>query len=267
MIKVGVITATYDRPELLIRLHTSIAEQGNLTKWCHYIVDDGSKSDYSSAFRAIKRLSGNLRTKRIPNSGVLVARNHAMEMAISDGCTHLCFVDDDDFLLPNSISTLMGRLELFDEHTWFVFRSKKADPSLVAWPEEPIEMSWFDDIILKKRLGSDNLVVVATKLVGDLRFSECGRNQREWKFFLKLCRKNDRILVLPQTLREIDYQDDGLTAQTHRRPYKPVQILNSIDRAIQYWLVRPKSPKLLLQVARQLSAAPVKLLLFSLSNK
>tara|TARA_R110000751_G_scaffold172928_3_gene279381 strand:+ start:94095 stop:94907 length:813 start_codon:yes stop_codon:yes gene_type:complete len=266
MLKIGFITATYNRPELFERLHRSLAIQGDNAMWCHYVVDDGSRADYSDVFDSLQKLSGNLKTERISNSGVLIARNHAMEMAIADACTHLCFMDDDDILLPSSTGRMAECIRRYESRQWFVFPSKKEETPSTSWPDAPTEMSWFDDIILKQCLGSDNLTVIAASLIGNVRFTTRGRNQREWSFFLELCRKDDRVLVLPYVLREIQYQSDGLTSQTQNGRYKPEQISNSIERALKYWWLRPLSPKLFLQVIKQVGSAPLKLIIHNISH-
>lgn len=261
MIKIGFITATFNRPDQLAALHESLAWQNDTKEWCHYIIDDGSTSDYSKVFEALRGLSGNLHTKKISNSGVLIARNHGIEMALADECTHLCFIDDDDILLPNGIAKIAENIQRFKEQVWFMFPSEKPAALLTVWPDKPIEMSWFDDIVLKGLLGSDNQVVLAANFVGNVRFSTRGRNQREWTFFLELCRKNDRILVLPDVLQKITYLADGLTAQTQKLRYKPEQIFNSVERAVHYWLLRPTKPRLLFQMIKQVGTAPIKLIL------
>ena len=258
--KIGAITPTYNRPNLLLRLHESIQHTGEGVDWIHCGVDDGSKESYQAVVEQCAKASGLMRYKRIQNSGALIARNHALDMAIDEGCTHFCFVDDDDYLIRQGLLKVSNRLEEFSDQDWFVFKSKKNIAEAQAvWPDKPARYSWFNDIVINQRFGSDNFVVVSASLVGKTRFTLRGRNQREWTFFHELSAKNDTVIVCPDTILHVEYQNDGLSNCAHNAAISsPEQIMNSMDRAFQYWLRRPTSLRLTLRLVRQLLSGPVK---------
>lgn len=257
--KLAVITPTYNRPELLQRLHMSLAQTGAGYDWWHYVVDDGSHESYAEAIEACKRETARLTYRRIANSGALVARNHAIEMAMADGRTHLCFIDDDDIASDNGISGIMDVIACEQAENWFVFASRKNGKLPVGWPSKPTRVRWFEDIVLDRALGSDNLIVVASKIVGSTRFSTKGRNQREWTFFLDLSETVNEVLVHPALAITKEYRADGLTAQARRKTLSRIQLSNNIERAWRYWRRAPLRTDLFLNFVKQLCGALVNL--------
>lgn len=261
--KLGIITASYNRPSLLTALHESIVKNSGAVRWCHYVVNDGSNIDYSEA-KAICNLysDGRLKIKKIANSGVLIARNLAIEIAIADGVTHLCFIDDDDLVINNGVEKIEKTIARYQDKCWFLFKSKKDFLEETYWPSYPVEFSWFNDIVLNGCLGSDNLIVLSVNFLGKCRFSQWGRNQREWVFLMKLSKKNDFILVCPDVIIKKNYHDDGLTAETKSYRYKPMQIFNSIHRAFVYWTRKPSSFALFFKLCRHIFLSPLKLFIY-----
>lgn len=258
--KLGFITPTYNRPEMLERLYRSLLAGDDSVDWCHYVIDDGSKADYSEVVLRCSALGPHFVFERIDNSGPLVARNRAMDLALQDRCTHLCFIDDDNELLANSRSHIVQRIREFPHIDWFVFRCVREGVIDNVWPLNVTTMSWFDDIVRKKVLGSDNPVVVSSRLVGTTRFSRRGRNQREWTFFLELSRKNDHVLVCPDSIMIESYQAGGLSDIARNNKSSLAQVSNSVERAVRYWLRRPLSFQLFGNVLWQIASAPPKVI-------
>jgi len=259
-LRIGIITPTYERPELLQRLHLSLVGDRCTFDWRHYVVNDGSRSDYSAVVEHCIETSGRFQYAEIPNSGPLIARNTAIELAIADKCTHIVFIDDDDVALPGGIQAMVDRVSQHSQSVWFLFKSKKERPDPQPWPAEPTKMNWIDDIVLAKRLGSDNVVLIRTDALGQTRFSTRGRNQREWTFLLEMARKSDNILVCPETVKQVCYQADGLTALAGIGSPSLDQIWNGLERALRYWWTRPTDPTLIFKALLQVLLAPYRLI-------
>jgi glycosyltransferase involved in cell wall biosynthesis len=265
-LKIGIVTPTFNRPEQLRKLHHSIAGSSSKSDWCHYVVDDGSELDYTEVASYCSGVSSRLKMKRIANSGPLVARNHAIDMALQDGATHLCFIDDDDELLPGSLTCLPEKIDEFPDVVWFMFGSKKESNEVTDWPATPVFVSWFDDVVLGRKFGSDNLLLISADLVGNTRFSSWGKNQREWTFMLDLAKKQDQLLVCPEKLRKVRYSPDGLTEQARQKRLSLEQIGNNVHRAYRYWLMRPGSHQLFFNLVGQLLATPLRLFRYVFSG-
>jgi glycosyltransferase involved in cell wall biosynthesis len=254
----GIITPTYNRPEYLRRLHLSIKENAGSVIWRHYVVDDGSGVSYEQVLKDCRKNSDNLWYKRIDNSGPLVARNVALDAACRDGCEFLCFLDDDDEMLPPGLTAIFRQLEIYPDLDWLVFQSRKPNLAIEARFQRPTEVNWFRDAILQRNLESDSLCVISAPFIGETRFSTRIRNQREWTFFLDLHKKSPRIMAFPDVIRGINYLEGGLTSQSKMGSYRFDQITNSIERAYQYWKIQPTNFRLIKNLLRQVFSAPIK---------
>ena len=258
MISIGVITPTYNRPDLLKRLHLSIERTTREADWIHYVVDDGSGKEYQAVLDELTQTSDKLRYQKIENSGPLAARNQAIDMALADDVDFLCFLDDDDVLLSPGLDAVAAAAARHRDCDWLIFHSKVEGKDIVFEGDEPKPVDWFQDAILNKTVRSDSFCIVSTKLIGRTRFSEKQRNQREWTFFLDLHEKNPSILLFPMALRGVIYLDDGLTAQTDRRAYHVEQLSNNVERAFRYWKNAPTNKILLRNLFLQILSFPIK---------
>lgn len=265
MIKIGVVSPTYNRPQSLLRLHKSLVETGDGVDWLHSVVDDGSSECYADTLQKCEAVSGRLRYKRIENSGPLVARNHAIEIAIDEGCTYLCFIDDDDWLIHLGLKCIAELITKYQEYDWFIFRSQKGSQSINSFTSKAIQVDWFEDGVLGNVIESDSLCVVSANFIGGTRFSPMIRNQREWTFFLDLYKKKPLTILFPDVVQKKEYQRDGLTRQARARCNNFSQIANSIHRAYRYWMIDPSNHNLALGFCRQLLLTPPKLVLAALS--
>jgi len=259
-LRIGIITPTYERSELLQRLHLSLVDDRCTFDWRHYVVNDGSRSDYSAVVEHCIETSGRFQYAEIPNSGPLIARNTAIDEAIADGCTHLVFIDDDDAALNGAINSLGERVQQNPRTSWVLFPSRKNPPDPQPWPTAPTKMSWFDDIVLARRLGSDNVIMMSAGAIGRSRFTARGRNQREWLFLLDVAMRHDDVLVCPEAIIKKEYHADGLTAEAGNRTANVDQVLNGLERAIRYWMMRPAYPKLFLRALALIGLAPFRLI-------
>lgn len=258
-VRLGVITPTFNRPELLVRLHKSLCSGNGDVWWKHYVTDDGSSRDYSSAISQCNEGPDRLVFSRIRNSGPLMARDVAIERAIADGVTHFVFVDDDGVMFPGALAVIERRILESECFGWLVFPSLLGGRVADKWPRNGDQLDWFEDVVLGRRLGSDNLCVLSQELVGGVRFSTWGRSQREWKFFSKVYRKQRRLMVFEDVLLKHEYEPGGLSDVARARGSSLVQVMNSVDRAYSYWRIRPWSGELSFGLVRQILLAPIKI--------
>jgi glycosyltransferase involved in cell wall biosynthesis len=258
--KIGVVTATYNRPELLKRLHDSILETTTTTKWIHVVVDDGSSQDYSDLCHLIESYSNNFFYIKTNNGGALVARNYAIDAAVEMGCTHLCFIDDDDLVIGSGLDSVKNAILKFPMEQWFMFPSAE-HCGVREWGIDPQQIEWFKDVVIGHRFQGDNLHAVATSLVADLRFTLFGRNQREWLFFYRLSMRKKTLTVMPETCLFKDYQIGGLSHDASKSRVSVEGAVNNIQRAFLYWVRAPLSFKQIINFVRQAALFPLRILI------
>ena len=94
-IKFGIITPTYNRPELLLKNIESVKAQ-KYTNWVHLIIDDSTNELTSDLDIGGEKT---IYIKNSSNSGVCFSRNRGIDFFISTDVDYIVFLDDDDFLV------------------------------------------------------------------------------------------------------------------------------------------------------------------------
>ncbi|WP_159447834.1 glycosyltransferase family A protein [Photobacterium toruni] len=102
------MTATYNRSELLSRLHNSLINQTNYNfEWI--IVDDGSDDDTKEKVeKFISTSKFSIKYVKQLNQGKHVAINKASEYINGE---YVVLIDSDDELVPNAIETIKNKIQ------------------------------------------------------------------------------------------------------------------------------------------------------------
>ncbi|KJG19995.1 hypothetical protein UB37_15825 [Photobacterium iliopiscarium] len=105
---ISILTATYNRSELLSRLYNSLINQTNYNfEWI--IVDDGSDDDTEQKVENFIRLAKfNIKYIKQLNQGKHAAINKASEYINGE---YVVLIDSDDELIPNAISIIKDKIE------------------------------------------------------------------------------------------------------------------------------------------------------------
>lgn len=115
-IRFSVIIATYNRADLLPIAISSVLQQ-SYSNWELIIIDDGSTD------RTKEVIATQISDKRVTyiyqeNKGRSAARNHGIDIATGD---YLCFLDSDDFYLPNHLVTFKKCIQANENQEAFYF--------------------------------------------------------------------------------------------------------------------------------------------------
>ena len=115
--KIGIITASYNRPDLLRRCIDSVRSQ-SYSNWVMYVVDDCSTvniDELSDMYRD-PRLS----LQKLPqNVGANHVRNVALARALHDGCDAIFLLDDDDFLTEHALQNMIDQTQAYPNENIF----------------------------------------------------------------------------------------------------------------------------------------------------
>lgn len=105
----SVIIPAHDRPKLLEQAIESILVQ-SCSEWELIVVDDGSPTPLADELAA-GLTDQRIKWLRQENQGPAAARKNGSQEARGD---YLCFLDDDDYFLPDHLATLTEQLLLDD---------------------------------------------------------------------------------------------------------------------------------------------------------
>jgi glycosyltransferase involved in cell wall biosynthesis len=234
MVTISLITATYNRRELLKKLFDSlVAQQYPAIEWL--IVDDGGTDHTEDAVAEFRRqASFPIRYLRLDNGGKPRAVNRGLEMATGDV---VCVVDDDDFFLPDVFRTVARDFaEIADRDDVAGLSYLTADPAGRIWgrpfPRDGMVSDHFECRINRKIWG-DKCEFTKADLIHrhGFRYYE-GRKRGGmggdalFHFAIaemyRTCYRNAIVLIK-------DYQADGISVNWRRKA------LQNADRTAEYY--------------------------------
>jgi glycosyltransferase involved in cell wall biosynthesis len=183
--KFSIITPTFKRKEKLDRAVASVIAQ-TYKDWEMIIINDSphdeSYLDFASSIND-PRIHYHVNPK---NSGVNVSRNHGLDKLSADS-KWVIFLDDDDYLAPNTLATF-SQLQLLESDTkWFMTnRAYTHGESLTQAPKDDTLYSYTWSYLILKRIKGDATHCIETKLLTHIhaRFSSYVKQGEEWFFFV-----------------------------------------------------------------------------------
>lgn len=108
MIKISIIIPLYNVNKIFLEECLESVYNQNYKNFEVIVIDDGSSIDYSDIFNKYK----NIKKYKTKNYGVSHARNIGLKKSSGD---YVMFLDSDDYLCPNALSTLYDRISSYDD--------------------------------------------------------------------------------------------------------------------------------------------------------
>lgn len=185
--KFSIITPTFKRKEKLERAVASVLSQ-TYQDWEMIIIND---SPYDETY---KEFASSINDARIhyhvnpKNNGVNFSRNHALHKLSADS-KWVIFLDDDDYLSPDTLATLSRLILLGGEIKWLMTnRAHKNGKPLTEAPYDDALYSYFWSYLFFKRIKGDATHCIETKLItqNHARFSKYVKQGEEWFFFYQI---------------------------------------------------------------------------------
>lgn len=183
--KFSIVTPTYKRKDLLKRAVTSLINQ-TYSNWEMIIVNDSpldeSYKDFASSIND-SRIRYFVNTT---NKGVNFSRNVALNNLSADS-RWVLFLDDDDYLAPDTLKNFANLIMVHSEQRWFMTnRAFKNGESITHIPKSKtgtFNYAW--SYLILKRIKGDATHCIETKLITQThtRFAQHVRQGEEWFFF------------------------------------------------------------------------------------
>lgn len=205
-----VITASYNRPDLLIRNIKALQGQ-TCQDWQQIIVDDYSSCDMQVAFDFA------LTDKRIKviqlseNRGCNYARNTALKYINNNNIEgYITLVDDDDYLLPEALELVVKESSSLVNKQWITADCCYPDGKKASKLSRYGQLSYIDNYMYGNEIKGDLNHFISTSACKDLKFSEKFRNGQEWSFFCQLSARTN-FEALHHNVKVIEYLEGGLS--------------------------------------------------------
>jgi glycosyltransferase involved in cell wall biosynthesis len=185
--KFSIITPTHKRADNLKRAVDSVRNQ-TYKDWEMIIVNDSpSDKTYEPFASSINdaRIHYHI---NITNSGVNFTRNSALDKVSADS-KWVIFLDDDDYLAPDTLQTLHDLILSNHGKQWFVTnRAYKNGKPVTNFPYNDATYSYAWSYLILKHCKGDATHCIETKLITSIhaRFSTYVKQAEEWFFFYQI---------------------------------------------------------------------------------
>lgn len=205
MLRFIVITPSYNRSQELKRCLDSLLAQ-TYKHWQVIVVNDGSSADYSS----LEPYWQNAQVRYLAqteNRGVNQARNIALEQAPAEVTDYLCFVDDDEYLVPEAFAIAHAVLTK-NPQAWLVLQCF-LNHNNRTYMARSGPMDYIDDYLYGKSLKKDATHFIRADVAKLARFSNFVRNGEEWVYFATIA-KHTACWAEPIPVKYNLHQPQGL---------------------------------------------------------
>ena len=212
--KIAILTSTYERPDLAVRNVKSVLSQ-EYKNWEIYLVNDGSKKDYSELEMLIEGHPQIKYHRFVENQGFNKVQNYCLSQIVDSTCEYIMILDDDDQLAESALTILAETVIEYPDANWLAFNCKNISKSFtenvkliqqveyVEYPKEYDQKAYGDKAqVLKVDFVRDNSNIKLPKYI---------KNGCEDIFWLKLAKKT-KVLLINKTIKIIEYQPMGLSS-------------------------------------------------------
>ena len=219
MESIVVLTATYNHPEELKRLYSSlVAQTDKAFTWV--VVNDGSGQETVDALGTIEA-EGKLDVRVIShaNKGKSRSVNAALDV-IEPSVDFILIIDDDEQLYENAVSIVRGYVAQYKGSECGAIHFNRKDSTtdkVIADPyfEEDFYMSY--QLHKAKKYHADGYVGYFTSKLGSLRFTEFENEKYSGPATLMMkVTSTSKFLWSHETLGDTCYLEGGLTKQGRR---------------------------------------------------
>ena len=221
ILAVSIIVPIYNVEQYLGHCIDSILCQ-TFTNFELVLVDDGSLDGSGKLSDEYALKDDRIRVIHQANKGVSAARNAGLDIAVGK---YICFVDPDDWVAPNYLSTIMRQVQNFDALFWgFSFEYNDGSRmSLSLREQDAMDISSKERILLHlcaNDTGYNVLGYVWDKVFRrniieryHLRFERNIRFGEDEMFTLAYCLKAESMKVIPNVLYHYLQRAGGLANQ------------------------------------------------------
>lgn len=251
-----ILTASYNRPDLVKRCYESLLKQQGSWEW--WVGDDASTNIDESFW---EQLYADIRVHNIrftENGGCNRTRNRLLQEILSgNNPGFVIILDDDDYLKEDALLKLTNEIQKHPKGKWFIsYGVYPQGKRLGEINTTKTTLNYLKDYMLSRQIRGDFTHCFHTDVIGNTRFTERFKNSEEWYFFVGLSQYSDMILLDIDT-KVLEYLPEGLTQKGFNREQKlDVQTLK-VERLTHFLTQSELAPYQLKLAKLQLQAKKV----------
>ncbi|MFN3188085.1 MAG: glycosyltransferase family 2 protein [Candidatus Paceibacteria bacterium] len=215
----SIITATYNRPELLERTIQSILSQ-TISDWELIIIDDSTNNDTANFIKKYNQNAQIIYKKNSKNMGVLFTRDRGLDIAKG---TWITFLDDDDYYV-NKNSLRHVKKFLNEKFNWFTFDYiNRNTVTLTKIKSNENIFNYIDDYLFGKKIRGDMPHFIRNKTINNIRFSANPSHNTEWYFFYQIANTGANFYHINYDLVYQEYLQEGLSKKSNYKQNRKTQ--------------------------------------------
>lgn len=209
---VTIIIPCYNQGKFMDHCLQSIVEQSYLN-WECLLVNDGSTDETEIVGLKWARQDPRIKYYSKPNTGVSATRNFGLDLAQGE---YIMFIDSDDFIHPNKLSTQILDLEKADISICDYMKVSEGGDELPNEYMTPFcdEHFTLEEIILKweKKLSTPIHCILFKK--NKVRFVEFLKNHVDWVFWVEVFYLNSNVKYNRRILAYYRINSEAMTRNT-----------------------------------------------------
>ena len=211
--KFGIIIPTYNRAQILPRAIRSVLDQ-DYADWALYIVNDGSGDETETVVAPFLSDSRIRYLNSRVNCGTLQSLNVALDRIEADAIDWFTWMDDDDQLTEDCLSTVRGEIERHPGFGMLLFRTVDNNGEGLARMEVTGPANYLREKLLRKRVAGETHEFVAVPYLNGTRLDAPSTGAQKFWFGELSLRTGAVFCDRPTKVKE--FLNDGITLKERR---------------------------------------------------
>ncbi|PHI34875.1 glycosyl transferase family 2 [Pseudoalteromonas sp. GCY] len=229
ILKVSIITATYNSQEYISKTYESIKKQ-TYKDWEWIVTDDCSSDDTYSILSSIA--DNDIRVKLFVNkvnSGAAIARNNSLDFASGE---FVAFIDSDDLWEPEKLSMQLEFMqESNSDFSFTAYQLISNDGALLGKTIDSSNSGSFNyfDMLKKRATLGCSTVIISKTLLNERRMPNI-RTGQDYAFWLSIMKSGHSANILPVVLTKYRISNNSISRNKFKKALRQWEIYRGFEK-------------------------------------